>query len=182
MREMLTAGSEAYTEMKNLCVWNKNNGGMGAFYRSKHELIFVYKSGTAPHINNFGLGEKGRYRTNVWDYAGANTFRRGRADDLAMHPTVKPVAMVMDAIKDCSRRDGIILDAFGGSGTTLIAAHRTGRRGYLVEIDPLYVDVTVRRWQALTGLSAILVGTDATFDATERACLGGTELVEAGHV
>jgi hypothetical protein len=182
MKEVIVAGSDAYTEMKNLCVWNKDNGGMGSFYRSKHELVFVYKNGTAPHINNFGLGEHGRYRTNVWDYAGANTFRRGRADDLALHPTVKPVAMVMDAIKDCSRRNGIVLDAFGGSGTTLIAAHRTGRRGYLVEIDPLYVDVTIRRWQQLTGLPATLAGTGATFDATQLDRLGGTVPVEADHV
>jgi hypothetical protein len=124
MYEVLSASLGVYAELKNLCVWNKDNGGMGTFYRSKHELVFVFKSGSGPHINNFGLGEGGRYRTNVWDYAGANTFRRGRAEDLALHPTVKPVTLVMDAIKDCSRRAGIVLDPFGGSGTTLIAAER----------------------------------------------------------
>jgi len=170
MGELLTAGRTAYIELKNLCVWNKDNGGMGSFYRSKHELVFVFKCGTAGHINNFGLGESGRYRTNVWDYAGANTFRQGRDADLAAHPTVKPAAMVMDAIKDCSRRDGVVLDAFGGSGTTLIAAERTGWWGYLLEIDPLYVDVTIRRWQMLTGQAARLAGSTLTFDeaATER--------------
>ena len=168
MTELLKAGAEIYTELKNLCVWNKDSGGMGAFYRSKHELVFVFKKGTAPHINTFGLGEKGRYRTNVWDYQGANSFRRGRAEELAMHPTVKPVALVMDAIKDCSRRGGIVLDAFGGSGTTLIAAQKTGRRGYLMEIDPLYVDVIIRRWQALTGDQARHAETGETFAAVEQ--------------
>ena len=179
--EVLTAGQEAYSELKNLCGWNKNNGGMGTFYRSKHELVFVFKAGTAPHINNFGLGETGRYRTNVWDYAGANSFRRGRDEELAMHPTVKPVALVMDAIKDCSRRHGIVLDVFGGSGTTLVAAERTGRRGYLVEIDPLYVDVTIRRWQALTGQSARLAATGQRFDEVTEARAAFPEAGEKGH-
>ena len=179
--EILAAGRRAYAELKNICVWNKDNGGMGSFYRSKHELVFVFKNGTAPHINTFGLGEGGRYRTNVWDYAGANTFRAGRADDLAMHPTVKPTAMVMDAIRDCSHRGGIVLDAFGGSGTTLIAAERTGRRGCLLEIDPCYVDVTIRRWQALTGCSARHAETDQAFD-TIAASRQATEAGEAHHV
>lgn len=167
--EMLAAGREVYSEFKNLCVWNKDNGGMGTFYRSKHELIFVFKSGSGPHINNFGLGETGRYRTNVWDHAGVNSFKSGRMDELAMHPTVKPVSLVADAIKDCSKRKGIILDAFGGSGTTLIAAEKTGRCGYLLEIDPAYVDVTIRRWQELTGRSAVHAG-GLSFDdlATQR--------------
>lgn len=181
MPELLAAARPIFGRPKNLCVWNKDNGGMGTFYRSKHELVFVFKKGTAPHINTFGLGETGRYRTNVWDYAGVNSFRRGRTEELAMHPTVKPVALVMDAIKDCSRRGGIVLDGFGGSGTTLIAAHRTGRCGYLVEFDPLYVDVMVRRWQTLTGEAARHAGTGATFDE-----LAGQRLVdqpeEAGHV
>ena len=125
---LLTAGEPVFSELKNLCVWNKTNGGMGTFYRSKHELIFVFKVGTAPHINTFGLGETGRYRTNVWDYAGVNTFRAGRLEELELHPTVKPVDLVSDAIKDCSRRSGIVLDPFGGSGTTLIAAQKSGRR------------------------------------------------------
>ena len=124
----MTAARAAYSELKNLCVWNKDNGGMGSFYRSKHELVFVFKKGTGPHINNFGLGEHGRCRTNVWDYAGVNSLRAGRLEDLRMHPTVKPVAMVADAIKDCSKRGGIVLDSFAGSGTTVIAAEKTGRR------------------------------------------------------
>ena len=180
LQEMLTAG-QAYAELKNLCVWNKDNGGMGAFYRSKHELVFVFKHGSARHINNFGLGEKGRYRTNVWDYAGVNTFRKGRQEDLAAHPTVKPVALVMDAIKDCSKRDGIVLDAFGGSGTTLIAAERTGRRAYMLEIDPLYVDVTVKRWQTLTHKVARLAGTELTFDEAARLRLETPVDKEACH-
>src|SRR5438874_1721218 len=127
MWEMLAAGRQLY-ELKNLCVWNKTNAGMGSFYRSKHELVFVWKSGSAVHINNFELGQYGRNRRNVWDYAGVNTMRAGRLAELAMHPTVKPVALVADAIKDCSRRGGLVLDPFCGSGTILIAAERTGRR------------------------------------------------------
>jgi len=167
LQEVLTAGNTAYTEFKNLCIWNKDNGGMGAFYRSKHELVLVFKKGTGAHINNFRLGEKGRYRTNVWDYAGVNTLRPDRMNELAMHPTVKPVALVADAIKDCSKRGGIVLDVFGGSGTTLIAAERTGRLGYLLELDPAYVDVTIRRWQAKTGQKAFNPKLKATFDELE---------------
>ncbi|MCW3476406.1 site-specific DNA-methyltransferase [Limobrevibacterium gyesilva] len=180
MYEALAAGRRAYTELKNLCVWNKDNGGMGTFYRSKHELVFVFKNGATPHINTFGLGEGGRYRTNVWDYAGANTFRRGRAEELAMHPTVKPVALVMDAIKDCSRRGGSVLDPFGGSGTTLIAAERTGRHGRLLEIDPLYVDVTLRRWEALTGEAARHGETGQSFGAVASERLAA-EAKEVRH-
>lgn len=164
MRELLDAGEAVYSEFKNLIVWNKDNGGMGSFYRSKHELVFAFKHGTAAHINNFGLGEKGRYRTNVWDYAGVNSLKKDRAEELAMHPTVKPVAMVADAIRDCSNRGDVILDAFSGSGTTIIAAEQTGRRGYAVEYDPKYVDVAVRRWQALTGGKALLDCTSDSFD------------------
>jgi DNA modification methylase len=164
MREMLTAGYAAYTELKNLIVWNKDNGGMGSFYRSKHELVFAFKTGTAPHINNFGLGQHGRYRTNVWDYAGINSMRAGRDEELAMHPTVKPVAMIADAIRDCSKRRGIVLDAFSGSGTTIMACEETGRSGRALEIDPHYVDVAVRRWQKATGKTAMLAGTEASFD------------------
>jgi len=167
LTEITTAGRAAYSELKNLVVWNKDNGGMGAFYRSKHELIFVFKKGTAPHINNFGLGQHGRYRTNVWDYAGINSLRAGRDEELAMHPTVKPVAMVVDAIRDCSTRGGIVLDAFSGSGTTIIAAEQTARRGYAVELDPRYVDGAIRRWQKLTGKKAVLSGSKTTFEAVE---------------
>jgi DNA modification methylase len=148
--ETLAAAKMVYSEFKNLCVWNKDNGGMGSFYRFKHELIFVFKVGTAPHLNAIELGRSGRYRTNVWDYRGVNTLRPGRLADLAMHPTVKPVALVIDAIKDCSRRGEIVLDPFGGSGTTIIAAEKSQRRARAVEIDPLYVDVAIRRWEKLT--------------------------------
>lgn len=164
MGEMLEAGSETYSELKNLCVWNKTNAGMGSFYRSKHELIFVWKSGTASHVNNFGLGQFGRTRTNVWDYAGVNTMRAGRLEELAMHPTVKPVGLVADAIKDCSRRGAMVLDPFAGSGTVLIAAERTGRRACALEVDPTYVDVAVRRWQSYTGKSATLADDDRIFE------------------
>lgn len=162
LREMLDAGSAACTELKNLCVWRKNNAGMGSFYRSQHELVFVWKSGSAPHINNFELGQHGRHRSNVWDYDGVNTS--SRRHELAMHPTVKPVAMIADAIKDCSKRDGLVLDPFCGSGTIFIAAERTGRRARALEIDPHYVDVAIRRWQEFTGKSALLAPLDEPFD------------------
>ena len=154
MREMLAAGDAVFHELKNLCVWNKSNGGMGSFYRSKHELVFVWKVRSGRHINSFGLGDTGRYRTNVWDYAGVNSFGASREADLAMHPTVKPVALIGDAIRDCSKRGDIILDMFGGSGSTLVAAEEAGRRARLIEFDPAYCDVTVARWEKLTGNSA----------------------------
>jgi DNA modification methylase len=161
--EVLAASRDIY-EFKNLCVWNKTNAGMGTFYRSKHELVFVFKVGNAPHINNFGLGEMGRYRTNVWDYAGVNTFKRGRMDELRTHPTVKPLPLVIDALKDCSTRRGVVLDPFVGSGTTLLAAEKTGRVGRAIELDPYYVDAAIGRWQALTGEAAVHGGTGKTFD------------------
>jgi DNA modification methylase len=177
MAEVLAAGQGTYSELKNLCVWAKTNGGMGSLYRSQHELIFVFKAGTGAHTNNVELGKHGRYRTNVWTYAGANTFSATRDDDLAMHPTVKPVAMVADAILDCSKRKGIVLDAFAGSGTSLVAAHRTGRRGYGIELDPLYCDVILRRLANLTGLEALHVETGRTF-----AELGAVVTAEASAV
>jgi DNA modification methylase len=164
MGELLNAGELVFSELKNVCIWNKTNGGMGTFYRSKHELVFVFKVGTGQHVNTFGLGGSGRYRTNVWDYAGVNTFRQGRLDDLEMHPTAKPVGLVADAIKDCSRRGAIVLDPFGGSGTTLIAAQRSGRLARLIEYDPAYCDVILRRFEAATGTSAILTQTGQTFE------------------
>jgi DNA modification methylase len=167
LSEMIGAGRAVYSELKNLCVWNKSNAGMGSFYRSKHELVFVWKSGTAAHINNFELGQHGRHRTNVWDYPGISTMRAGRMEELAMHPTVKPTALVADAIKDCSRRGSLVLDPFCGSGTILIAAEKTGRKARALEIDPTYVDVAVRRWQAYAGKPAILAGSGTTFEATE---------------
>jgi DNA modification methylase len=154
MGELLQAGARAFTELKNLCVWNKTNGGMGSFYRSKHELVFVYKVGTAPHTNTFELGQTGRYRTNVWDYAGMSSLSAQRAAGLALHPTVKPVALVADAIKDCSKRGEIVLDGFGGSGSTLIASETCGRNARLIEFDPVYCDVIIERWQRLTGKRA----------------------------
>ena len=169
MQEMLAAGHAVYDELKNLIIWVKSNAGMGTFYRSQHELLFAWKAGTAPHINNFGLGETGRWRSNVWTYAGCNTFKKGRDAELAMHSTVKPLSLVADAIRDCSKRGGLILDPFGGSGTTLIAAEKTGRRARLIEIDPLYCDVIVRRWQAETGRQAVLEATGDTFDAVADA-------------
>jgi ParB-like chromosome segregation protein Spo0J len=169
--EVLAAGRSIYSELKNICVWNKDNGGMGSFYRSKHEFVFVFKVGSQPHVNTVELGRTGRYRTNVWDYAGVNTLRAGRSEELAMHPTVKPTALVIHAIKDCSRRGEIVLDPFSGSGTTIIAAEKSRRLARVVEIDPLYVDVAVRRWQALTGRAALLATSGETFDrvAEERA-------------
>lgn len=164
MSEMLAAGHTAFSELKNLVVWNKTNGGMGTFYRSKHELIFVFKQGTAEHTNSFGLGETGRYRTNVWDYAGISSISSNRAQELDMHPTVKPVAMIADAIRDCSRRGEIVLDSFAGSGSTLIAAEQTGRTGRLIEFDPVYCDTIVQRWEAFTGKQARLASTSATMD------------------
>jgi DNA modification methylase len=169
LSELLTAGNTVYAELKNLIVWAKTNGGMGAFYRSQHELIFVFKKGAAPHLNTFGLGETGRFRTNVWTYPGLNTFRAGRDDELAMHPTVKPVAMVADAIRDVSHRGDIVLDPFGGSGTTLIAAEKTGRKARLLELDPLYADVICRRWAAFSKTPAILASTGQTFDEVADA-------------
>lgn len=173
MGELLAAGRAAFTEFKNLVVWNKSNGGMGAFYRSKHELIFVFKHGTAPHTNSFGLGDSGRYRTNVWDYAGISSISASRGDELAMHPTVKPVALIADAIKDCSRRGEIILDPFAGSGTTLIAAEKTGRSARLVELDPLYCDTIVRRWEQLIGKRATLAACGTAFE--DVAALRGAD-------
>jgi DNA modification methylase len=162
MGEALVAARDRYADLKNLCVWAKTNGGMGSLYRSQHELVFVFKVGTAPHINNVELGKHGRYRTNVWTYAGANAFSATRNDDLAMHPTVKPVALVADAILDCSARKGIVLDAFAGSGTTLVAAHKTGRRGYGIELDPLYCDVILKRLTKVAKAEAVLAATGQT--------------------
>jgi len=152
--ELLAAARPLYTEWKNLLVWNKTNAGQGSFYRSKHELIGVFKNGTASHINNFGLGATGRYRANVLDYPGVNGLHPARHGDLDLHPTTKPVALFADLIRDCSRRNGIILDPFGGSGTTILAAERTGRVARMIELDPLYVDVAIRRWEQTTGIPA----------------------------
>ena len=135
-------------------MWNKNNAGQGSFYRSKHELIGVFKNGSAPHINNFGLGANGRHRSNVLDYPSVNCLHPARRGELDLHPTVKPVALIADLIRDCSRRNGIVLDPFGGSGTTVLAAERTGRVARVIELDPLYVDLAVRRCEQTTGIAA----------------------------
>ncbi len=146
--EILRAGAGVYSALKNLIVWVKDNGGMGTFYRSRHELIFAFKHGTAPHVNTFELGQHGRYRTNVWNYRGVNTLRAGRLEELALHPTVKPVQMIADALKDLSGRGEIVLDSFAGSGSTVIAAEKTGRLARVCEIDPIYCDRILARWEA----------------------------------
>ncbi len=162
-REILEAGTAAFIELKAMCVWSKGAGGMGSLYRSAHELVFVFKAGTGRHVNNVALGAHGRNRTNVWSYPGMASFGRNRDDALDRHPTVKPVALVAAALLDCSRRKDIVLDPFGGSGTTLIAAHRTGRRARVIEIDPLHVDGAVRRFQAQTGEAALHAETGVSF-------------------
>jgi DNA modification methylase len=167
MDELLDAARDAYSELKNLCVWTKTNGGMGSLYRSQHELVFVFKNGRAAHVNNVKLGRFGRNRSNVWQYAGANAFGKGRDADLSLHPTVKPVAMVADALIDCSKRGAVVLDPFAGSGTTLVAAQRTGRKGYGVELDPHYVDTIIRRFDALYGLKARHTATAKSFSRLE---------------
>jgi DNA modification methylase len=168
--EILQAGKQVYSELKNVCVWSKPNAGMGSLYRSQHELIFIFKSGRESHRNNVQLGQFGRYRTNVWHYTGANSFSRTTTEGnlLELHPTVKPVELVADAIMDCTSRRDIVLDPFLGSGTTLIAAERTGRICYGIELDSLYVDTIVRRWQRFTGLSATHADSGRCFDELEK--------------
>jgi DNA modification methylase len=174
--EILEAGRLAYTELKNICVWVKDNAGMGSFYRSQHELVFVFKHGSASHRNNVQLGRYGRNRTNVWHYPCANTFSRQSEEGYlaALHPTVKQVAMVADAILDCTARGEIVLDPFLGSGTTIVAAERVGRCCFGIEIDPLYVDTIIRRWQAFTGDTATHAVTGKRFDDLASE-------MEAGH-
>jgi DNA modification methylase len=164
--ELLAAARPHYADWKNLLVWNKTSAGQGSFYRSRHELIAVFKNGTAPHINNFGLGANGRYRTNVLDYPSVNGLHPARRGELDLHPTVKPVALVADLIRDCSRRNGIIFDPFGGSGTTILAAERTSRVARVIELDPLYVDVAIRRWEQTTSASARHAELGLTFSET----------------
>lgn len=182
MGELLVAGKAVFSELKNLCVWNKTTPGQGSFYRSQHELVFVCKKGEAGHINSFGLGggaaagtsalAAGRNRSNVWTYPGANSFGAGRLAQLAIHPTVKPVNLIADAMRDCSTRGGVVLDGFAGSGTLFIAAEKVGRRGFGPEIDPLYVDAAVRRWQAMTGQDAIHAETGKTFEEAAASITG----------
>jgi DNA modification methylase len=170
MDEMLAAGRQAYSELKNLCIWVKDNGGMGSLYRSQHELVFVFKHGRGPHSNNIRLGQFGRNRSNVWRYPGANSFARHTDEGnlLVVHPCVKPVAMVADAILDCTARGEIVLDAFLGSGTTVMAAQRVGRRCYGFELDELYIDTIIRRWQVFSGDDARHVSSGRSFKEIER--------------
>jgi DNA modification methylase len=168
--ELLTAARSAYTEFKNVCVWVKDNAEPGSLYRSQHELVFVFKSGKKPHRNNIQLGQYGRYRTNVWSYPGVNSLARSTAEGnlSRLQSTITPVELVADAILDCSARGGVVLDAFLGSGTTVIAAERTGRVCYGIELDPCYVDTIVRRWQMFTGQSAVQESTGRTFNEMEE--------------
>jgi DNA modification methylase len=172
--ELISAARSTYAEFKNLCVWVKDCGGQGSLYRSQHELVFVFKNGRKAHRNNIQLGQYGRYRTNVWQYRRVNSLSRSNDEGnlSALHPTIKPVEMVADAILDCTARRQIVLDAFLGSGTTVIAAERTGRACYGLELDVRYVDTIVRRWQAFTGQSAVQESTGQTFDQIEEAMHG----------
>lgn len=178
VEELQDAAQPIFGSLRQLCVWVKDNGGMGTFYRSQHELVFVFKKGDAPHVNNFELGQHGRYRTNVWNYPGVNTFKGSEL--LAMHPTVKPVSLIADAIRDCSHRKGIVLDPFAGSGTILIAAERTGRHARAIELDPRFVDVAIMRWQRVTGKQAVLAATGQTWERVRAERLAGTGM-ESGH-
>jgi DNA modification methylase len=181
MRQILAAGLNVYGELMNLCIWAKNNGGMGSFYRSAHELIFLFKNGEASHRNNIQLGKFGRYRTNVWNYPSANTFSRSgpEGDLLALHPTPKPVSLIGDAIKDSTARGAVILDPFLGSGTAVIAAERTGRVCYGLELDPIYMDAVIRRWQRHTKRDAFHVESGESFQVREaRESSQGTSTSE----
>ncbi len=170
LEELLAAGHDAYGALVNHCVWVKDNGGMGSLYRGQHEFVLVYRNGRNGHRNNVQLGRFGRNRTNVWHYPGINSFARCGEEGnlLALHPTVKPAAMIADAILDCSARGDIVLDSFLGSGTTVIAAEGTGRRCYGLELDPAYVDTIVRRWQARTAGNACHAMSGRSFDDLVR--------------
>lgn len=163
MRHVLDAVEAAGLSVLNLCVWDKGAGGMGSFYRSRHELVFVLKKGKAPHVNTVELGKNGRNRANVWAYEGVNGFGADKAREREMHPTVKPLALVKDALLDSSKKGDVVLDLFGGSGTTLIAAEQAGRRARLTELDPKYADVIIRRWEAASGREAIHEASGETF-------------------
>jgi DNA modification methylase len=179
MRVLLNAADPHYSELKNVLVWNKSNAGQGSFYRSKHELIAGFKNGSAAHVNNFRLGGQGRYRTNVLDYPGVNSLHLARRGKLEMHPTVKLIALIADLIRDCSRRNGLVLDPFGGSGTTILAAERSGRIARVIELDPLYVDVAIRRWERVTGLQARHIETGLSFADTEARQIDKTAIGSA---
>lgn len=173
LTEILAAARASGLTMINLCVWSKTNAGMGSFYRSQHELVLVFKNGSGKHINNVELGKFGRSRTNIWQYPGASSFGKGRMNTLEMHPTPKPVVMIADAIKDCTKRGHIVLDPFAGSGSTLIAAEKTGRVARCIELDPHYCDVIIRRWQELTGKDAVHIKSGKTFNELNSELEGG---------
>lgn len=168
--EEISQAGHIYDELKNVCVWNKSNAGMGSLYRSKHELVFVFKNGTVPHINNVELGSNGRYRTNVWDYAGVNSFKNRQL--LKLHPTVKPVELIWDAILDASHRGNIILDSFLGSGSTLLACEKSKRVCFGIELEPLYIDTSIRRWEELTKKEAVLLSNGKSYQELleEKRC------------
>jgi len=168
MDDVSAAATSIYTALLNICVWNKSNAGMGSLYRSKHEMVFVYRVGEEPHANNVELGKHGRNRTNVWDYPSVNSMRGSRREDLALHPTVKPVAMVADAVRDVTRQGELVLDIFLGSDTSLIAAERTGSRFRGLDIDPAYVDLAMTRWTEITGKTPGLVHRVATAQVAEQ--------------
>jgi len=170
MPELLAAARQAFTEFKNLCVWIKDVAGQGSLYRSQHELVFVFKSGRGAHRNNIQLGQFGRYRTNIWQYRRVNSLARTTDESNLpeLHPTIKPVEMVADAILDSTARGDIVLDAFLGSGTTVIASERTGRVCYGIELEPRYIDTIVRRWQSFTGQSSIQESTGRSFNEIEE--------------
>lgn len=171
--ELMSAGRSIFDDWLNLCVWAKSNAGMGSLYRSQHELVAVFKKGKRSHLNNVKLGSNGRHRSNVWNYTGANSFSASRTEELAWHPTVKPVEMIVDALKDASNRADIVLDPFAGSGTTLIAAEKCGRTARLIELDPIYCDVILRRFRSVCGEEAVLLGTGETFATREAATIAG---------
>ena len=167
--DLIEVGRDLYESMLNLVVWNKSNAGQGSYYRSQHELIGVFRVGGDAHRNNVQLGRFGRNRSNVWCYPGVNTFGVGRDEALASHPTVKPVALVADALLDCTARGDIVLDQFAGSGTIIMAAEKVGRLGFGIEYEPAYVDVAIKRWQTTTKLEAVLAGDGRTFDEVRAA-------------
>jgi hypothetical protein len=179
--ELLSALEANDLSLLDLCVWNNANGGMGSLYRSKHELVLIAKKGKAPHTNNVKVGKRGQYRTNVWDYAGVNSLGKGQLTDLAAHPTVKPVALVADAIRDVTRPGEIVLDAFIGSGTTILAAEKAKRWAYGIEIEPGYVDVAIQRWSAMTGEEAVLADTGESFAEVAARRAGESASSEPGE-
>ena len=172
LRDVLDAAGKAYSELKNLCIWTNTNAGMGSFYRSQHELVFVFKNGRAPPVNPMKSGR--RNRSNVWPYPGVNAFGKDRNAERGLPAGVKPVALIADAILDCSKRGAIVLDAFAGSGSTLLAAERTGRKGYGIEIEPHYIDTMIKRFDSVYGLKAVHTQSNKSLEAIEAERLAKT--------